>query len=317
MTEHRARCFHQTQRKMPQDCLRVSDFSFPSKWTFKDLWDWSHEEAVIYGDFNGDGRWEIGRVGASELRLLISRGDGTFHCPTFRFGRDFSHDEASWATRAIDINGDCKMDLMKVSSRQTVSFISQGDNAECFISDATAPDTCFRKVEQSFPYGWNFAREWAWNSKAAIQGDFNGDRKGDIARLGATYIHFFVGKGDGSFYSPVFHFPKGWNFGWNENVWTTLPPGDFDGDGRTDVIRTYSSYQHGFFPRFTSSADCWQTPLHGNMNSECIRITTFKYPVPGGISFHAQSVMVADFDADGKDDVQVLGPVKGYQLFSL
>ena len=61
----------------------------------------------------------------------------------------------------------------------------------------------------------------------------------DYARLGGQYIHFFIAKGDGSFHWPVYRFPGGWDFGHNENVWASLPPADFDGDGKTDIIRSY------------------------------------------------------------------------------
>ena len=36
----------------------------------------------------------------------------------------------------------------------------------------------------------------------------------------------------------MYPFPKGWNFGHNENTWATLKTADFDRNGQADLIRT-------------------------------------------------------------------------------
>jgi len=100
---------------------------------------------------------------------------------------------------------------------------------------------CFRVTAFHYPAGWHFSGAWTWNNRAAVVGDFNNDGLSDYARFGATYIHFFISRGDGSFFWPIYHFPGGWNFGWNEWVWTTMA-GHFEGGCRTHVLRTSGRY---------------------------------------------------------------------------
>ena len=88
------------------------------------------------------------------------------------------------------------------------------------------------------------------------------------------------GKDDpGQFYLPVYNMPKSkdgrtWDFTNDEKIWTTIA-GDFDGDSRTDFLRTYHTYQHGFFPR-GDNEKCWFR--NSDIPLECFYVSTFYYP---------------------------------------
>lgn len=191
------------------------------------------------------------------------------------------------------------------------------------------------------PDGWNFQGVWAWTSRAFIQGDFNGDHRTDFARLGGQYIHFFISQGSGQFSYPIYPFPAGWNFGFDEAVWTSLPAGDFDGDGKADIIRTYHTYNHGFFSRGTDES-CWAK--NGWIDRSCMLVTAFQYPgtrtafliaccyvflwtysvhdlggwhFSGGWKWDSLATVVADFNGDGRSDYANLrGPHYNHQFFA-
>ena len=67
----------------------------------------------------------------------------------------------------------------------------------------------------------------------------------------------------------------------------TLPSfsGDFDGDGRTDIIRSYLTFQQGFYVRGADER-CWY--INGAMPSDCIAVKLFYYA-------RKRSVLLADF----------------------
>jgi len=174
------------------------------------------------------------------------------------------------------------------------------------------PDKCFHPTAPyKYPSGWNFAGVWSWNSKAMISGDFNGDRFQDYARLGPQYIHFFISQGNGKWWTPLYRFPNGWDFTTNENIFTTLPQGDFDGDGVTDFIRSAATYHHGFYPRGRDRDDCWKPANPSWIPQDCISLSVFHYT--DGASFTGvwgwprYSVVVGDFNNDGRDDYLNLG----------
>ncbi|OJT17792.1 hypothetical protein BO221_43095 [Archangium sp. Cb G35] len=244
---------------------------YPAGWNFGNPSVWE----TIVGDFNGDGRTDYARLGASYAHLFFSRGDGTFsnlvqaYPPGWNFGNP-----SPWKTIVGDFNGDGRTDYARVGGTYAHFFFSNGDGT-------------FSNPVHYYPTGWDFGFNASWPT---MVGDFNGDGRTDYARLGASYAHLFFSKGDGTFSNLVQAYPPGWNFG-NPSPWKTIV-GDFNGDGRTDYARVGGTYAHFFF---SNGDGTFSNPVH-------------YYPAGWDFGFNASwPTMVGDFNGDGRTDYARLG----------
>jgi len=259
------------------------------------------------------------RVGPTYMHFFISRGDGSFHVPVYPFnaGQNYGWKESDWATLSGDITGTCRTTIMRAGVKELHSYHPDGTNKECWHKDGLIPRPCMKRVQFNYPTGWEFKGRWTFNSRSTVVGDFNGDGRVDIAKLGDSQMDFFISRGDGTFWTPVYKYPKAWNYGWNEDTWTTFPAGDFDGDAKADIVRATFTYQHAYFAR-GNDATCFQRA--GYMAEDCFLITTFKYPggwyFSGPWSWNQQyGPKIGDFNGDGRDDFANLGGGQYNHLF--
>jgi len=160
-------------------------------------------DAVLAGDFNGDGKTDLVAVG-NTISVLLGKGDGTF-LPHRDFGGF-----RSFAVVAADFNSDSHLDLALPNNDTATVNILLGDGAGAFGSIVDSPLT----------------------SLELFTGDFNGDGKLDLARTvpGNGGVSVLLGNGDGTFQAPV-DSPKagGGPF---------AGVGDFNGDGKLDIAMT-------------------------------------------------------------------------------
>ena len=213
----------------------------------------STPNAVLAVDLNGDGKLDIVVANQSgTLSILLGNGDGSFQTAnTFIAGTQIS------SVAAADLNGDTSPDLIISDSTLTSTQVG------VLLNNGNAT---FGPV-QVLP-GIAIA------SSVAVS-DVDGDLKADIVvgDIGANIVHVFMGKGDGTFQSPL-------NFA-SSFAPRSIHIGDFNGDGRPDLAITGPI---GF--------SLWL----GNGDG------TFQLPVFVSTGF-SSTISTGDLNQDGKTDV--------------
>ncbi|MFZ6185937.1 FG-GAP-like repeat-containing protein [Nannocystis pusilla] len=240
---------------------------------------------LLTGDFDGDGRTDLALLGAESadrVVVALSRGDGGFELAEHT-GDDFAAAAAAPGVRTVagDFDGDGTTDLALV-----------GDHREPAIPVALSNgDGSFTVVRRP-------ARRFATAASAAdavvLAGDFDGDGTTDLAVTGSAgwkTLPVALSAGDGSF---TFVDSATAELGdWAEDAGTRVLPGDFDGDGKTDLA------------------------LVGRTDSVPLALSrgdgTFALAQPAATTFGARlkvgaRVVAGDFDGDGRSDLAMTGP---------
>jgi hypothetical protein len=307
---------------MPDSCFSSRIQQYPAEYQFRNHLTLSARGTVV-GDFNGDGMMDFARVADRLTYYFISKGDGTFFFPRYNYpnGETFGFDENVWTTmQARDFDGDGRDDIMRNTYQSNRVFFSQANQTGCWQIDNVMPAHCMRVTSFRFPHEWHFSGWWGWNDRAAQVGDFNGDGMFDFAKIGPTYVHFFISHGNGNFSSPIWGFPAGWNFGWGEN-WVTMQIGDFDGDGRFDFGRMWRNHLWSFFSR-GADEECWNVGTSAVWRPEnCMQHVSFNFPqgwwFDGDWTFNSLATIYGDFNGDGKQDfINLRGSTYGHQFLS-
>ncbi|MFN8075712.1 MAG: trypsin-like serine protease [Kineosporiaceae bacterium] len=179
--------------------------------------DWFAAGAEIpaVGDFNGDGRDDIAtftRGGTGDVYVALSTGS-SFVGTSVKWHDSFAY--GAEIPQVGDFNGDGKDDL---------AVFTRGGAGDVYVALSTGSSFVGTAVKwhDSFTYGSEFP---------AI-GDFNGDRKDDIAvftRGGAGDVYVALSNGS-SFVGTAVKWHDTFDFG------DEIPGvGDFNGDGRDDI----------------------------------------------------------------------------------
>jgi hypothetical protein len=218
-------------------------------------------------DLDGDGRSDLVHVVAGNdiVHTWRSNGDGTFRVGTFRPWAGYAMPNGLWLTG--DFNGDGRGDL--VHAVQGADFVH----------------TWLSRGDGTFTVG-NF-RPWAGyaipNGEWRVL-DFDGDGRADIVHIvpGNDIVHTWRSTGTGAFSVGTF---RPWaGYAMPNGLWLT---GDFDGDGRGDLIHAVQSRDY---------AHTWLSNGNGTF-----RIGTFSpwagYAVPNGLW------LAGDLNADRKTDI--------------
>ena len=168
--------------------------------------DGSGPDAIVAGDFTGDGRTDlaVANYRSNDVSILLGNGDGTFQSPvTYAVG------SAPYALVTGDFTGDGRTDLAVANYRSNDVSILLGNGDGTFQSPVTY-------AVGSAPY-------------ALVTGDFTGDGRTDlaVANSGSNDVSILLGKGDGTFQNQVTYAVGSYP--------TALVTGNFTGDGRTDL----------------------------------------------------------------------------------
>ncbi|MGK5684221.1 FG-GAP-like repeat-containing protein [Actinoplanes sp. URMC 104] len=174
------------------------------------------------GDFTGDGRLDVaGRNAAGEIRLYRSNGNGGWisSTPTV-IGTGWGSFTSIFSPG--DFNGDGFTDVI---ARNTAGELKlyRGNGKGSWIDPSS-----------------NITVGTGWNQFNLIfsPGDFTGDGFADvIGRNAAGELKLYRGNGKGGWLSST---PTTIGTGWNSFT-AVLSPGDFTGDGFTDVIARHTS----------------------------------------------------------------------------
>ena len=238
------------------------------------------ENITAHGDLNGDGNEDLILANffseSGGFDVVLSNGDGSYRAPVFH--------EGVFVDLIADLNGDGKLDLLAIAGPNSfLIFFGKGDGT-------------FR-APVSYHFTWTAGNqtEDIATIKAA---DVNHDNKTDLIlntedsdASFATHLHVLLSNGDGSF-------RKGPAIEDSPGGGGLLSTGDFDGDGKVDVVLTLNNDNaSGFYFRIRYGDGT------GNFSQP--------YDVTDLSPFY---VIAADVNGDGKTDLvatNFVDPVEG------
>jgi hypothetical protein len=229
---------------------------------------------LVAGDLNGDGEADVVGIFNSSLLVFLSKGDGTFAA-----GVPYALPLPPNAMALFLILGD-----VKGSGKTDVTVITNGDNAvgQVFVFLGNGDGT----LQSPRTTGGVYLPRTS--PGLAVEGDFDGDGKTDLAINvapvcnstchGTNNISLLLGNGDGTFQAPKAVI--------SENG--SLAAADLNGNGKLDLVVGNSSVAQIFL----GNGD-------GTFSSASAYVVTLPLS-PGG---SANAISIADFNLDGKLDM--------------
>src|SRR5579872_63346 len=211
---------------------------------------------VALGDFNNDGKLDLVVVDYEGFTVSLGNGDGTFQKPMLHK----TTGSVSYHLAVADFNNDGKLDIVMANAGPSTVDVYFGNGNGTFRAPVSTNTT-----EGSY---------------FVVAGDFNGDKKMDIALVDPPYVSVMLGNGDGTFQPPSD------NASFIGTQWIAV--GDFNNDKRLDIAAVGyfgSSYNLGV--------------LVGNGDG------TLQDSITTPLEYVPASVAAGDMNQDGKLDAVV------------
>jgi hypothetical protein len=212
---------------------------------------------IIAADFNGDSKVDLvtANHNGNSISLLLGGGNGTFQTPT-----SFAAGNSPDGLVAADLNADGKLDVALANYKDGTVSVLMGSGTGMFAA----------KVDYLVGSG----------PQSVAAADFNGDGKADlaVANYFSSDISVLVNSGGGAF-------PQRKGYDWGGRIPSTVGFGDFNHDGKIDVVASCSGVC--VYP--------------GNGDG------TLKDSIDEGLLSSGQ-LAIADFNMDGWLDVAVDNP---------
>ncbi|THB81729.1 MAG: hypothetical protein D3926_00605, partial [Desulfobacteraceae bacterium] len=256
---------------------------------------------IFTGDWDGDGRTDIGRLGNDGIKFYLSRDDGFV-----LFDVITNHNFSSFyftPTFTGDFNGDGKTDFggQQGVNGDTVVWLSNGTGFSenlCTIDLSTFP--LGEPPAGTFPAGSNTAYPY-------IIGDFTGDGQMEIGRVHEDRTVFVKFRDNQFVYHTEFEdFSPEQLF--SDSNKSPIITGDFNGDGLTDIGRASElTGEHdfkGIYIYYSTGPGFTSDPVE----------------VPDPTPFYtlkanSSRVLTGDFNGDGRSDILSMNNLQTDMLF--
>ena len=275
--------------------------------------------SIVAGDFNIDGKLDlaVATPNVHDVAVLLGNGNGTFGSPVHYATDDRNFVNNINKLASVDLNGDGYPDLVldNLSSNHVTVLLNHGDGTfPSSSSYAAGPEPIGIAIADFNGDGHPdvIAADNAVDGEVALlignadgtlqaaplrrsgfaptslaTGDFNGDGRLDLvtissvtpapAGLGTGTV--MLGNADGTFQAPKI---------WSTSAISSVAVGDFDGDGKLDLVETNPTPGNGNLSLLLGNGD-----------------GTFQPATNYTVGTTPEAVAVADLNGDGKPDVIV------------
>ncbi len=319
------RCWLATPGGWPEEWAAIP-------WADESGWaDVTNYATLRMGDLDGDGLADACARADAGLVCALSNGTGFEPATLWHAGvgdAEGGNAPARYATlRLADVDGDGRDDLCA----------RDADGFDCWISDGAAFGREVPGPRWSDAAGWHQAKHYA----TIRMGDVDGDGGADVCGRSDSGVECWLSSGDG--FAASVEGPAWAGGDWGEaSRWSTIRLLDYDGDGRSDLcarvgegIECARSLGTSFDPPVlaVSLGGGWDDPsnymtlragdldgdgaddlcLRSNTSVFCIRWNGAAFDTVDGPAWsddagwgsarYHQTIRLADFDGDGRDDL--------------